>query len=266
MHPSKSEIATTDTTGLMKCWSLVEITSALNNNEAVTTDSQYTWSCTFQSWRSNEAITMVRYGYDSSVYAVATINAINLFDANTHALVSTFASSPTREAIRYISFFDHSSLLLVVTPHSLYTMDLLSKQVLWLLLVDVTKVAVNASGLTDRPLFAVTLHNTPETDSILILSPESSTPVASVTLNAHVEAMCWGKESIRSGRRVCLFCLTDRREIIKIVEGEAERVELVGDEVKKVTAFDEVFDVDKVEEMAETMKRTKNYSRAWSGR
>ena len=71
MHPSKSEIATTDTTGLMKCWSLVEITSALNNNEAVTTDSQYTWSCTFQSWRSNEAITMVRYGYDSSVYAVA---------------------------------------------------------------------------------------------------------------------------------------------------------------------------------------------------
>ena len=266
MHPSKSEIATTDTTGLMKCWSLVEITSALNNNEAVTTDSQYTWSCTFQSWRSNEAITMVRYGYDSSVYAVATINAINLFDANTHALVSTFASSPTREAIRFISFFDHSSLLLVVTPHSLYTMDLLSKQVLWLLLVDVTKVAVNASGLTDRPLFAVTLHNTPETDSILILSPESSTPVASVTLNAHVEAMCWGKESIRSGSRVCLFCLTDRREIIKIVEGEAERVELVGDEVKKVTAFDEVFDVDKVEEMAETMKRTKNYSRAWNGR
>ena len=65
---------------------------------------------------------------------------------------------------------------------------------------------------------------------------------------------------------MCLFCLTDRREIIKIVEGEAERVELVGDEVKKVTAFDEVFDVDKVEEMAETMKRTKNYSRAWSGR
>ena len=134
------------------------------------------------------------------LYAVATINAINLFDANTHALVSTFASSPTREAIRFISFFDHSSLLLVITPHSLYTMDLLSKQVLWLLLVDVTKVAVNASGLTDRPLFAVTLHNTPETDSILILSPESSTPVASVTLNAHVEAMCWGKESIR-GRR-----------------------------------------------------------------
>ena len=64
---------------------------------------------------------------------------------------------------------------------------------------------------------------------------------------------------------MCLFCLTDRREIIKIVEGEAERVELVGDEVKKVTAFDEVFDVDKVEEMAETMKRAKNYSRVWSG-
>ena len=266
MHPSKSEIATTDTAGRMKCWSLMEITSALNNNEAVTNDAQYTWSCTYQSWRSNEAITMMRYGYDSSVYAVATINAINLFDANTHTLVSTFASSPTREAIRCISFFEHSSLLLVITPHSLYTVDLLSKQVLWLLLADVTKVAVNESCLTDRPLFAVTLHNSSDTDTILILSPESSRPVASVTLNAHVEAMCWGKESVRSGRRVCLFCLTDRREIIRIVEGEAERAELVGDEVKKVTAFDEVFDVDKVEEMAETMKRKQNYSRRRSWR
>ena len=56
------------------------------------------------------------------------------------------------------------------------------------------------------------------------------------------------------------LALTERREIIKIVEGEAsEEEESHGDE-EKVTAFDEVFDVDLVEKRAQTIQAEKDYS------
>ena len=72
--------------------------------------------------------------------------------------------------------------------------------------------------------------------------------------------MVWGRDSVRLGRRLCLFALTERREIIKIVEGEAMEEEEVshGDE-EKVTAFDEVFDVDLVEKRAQTIQTEKSY-------
>ncbi len=136
---------------------------------------------------------------------------------------------------------------------------------------------IHASATTqynplDDPLFAVAVQSLsyfhdsfvestqPSVDSILIFTPQSSTPIASVTLSTPVLAMVWGRDSVRLGRRLCLFALTERREIIKIVEGEAsEEEESHGDE-EKVTAFDEVFDVDLVEKRAQTIQAEKDYS------
>lgn len=55
-----------------------------------------------------------------------------------------------------------------------------------------------------------------------------------------------------------LFCLTEKREIIQIVEGESE-LKMVNESAEGVTAFDEVFDVDKVEERASVLKKGSDY-------
>lgn len=55
-----------------------------------------------------------------------------------------------------------------------------------------------------------------------------------------------------------LFCLTEKREIIQIVEGESE-LKMVNELADGVTAFDEVFDVDKVEERASVLKKGSDY-------
>ena len=61
---------------------------------------------------------------------------------------------------------------------------------------------------------------------------------------------------------MCLFCLTEKREIIQIVEGEAKEGPFSGvEESKGFSAFDEVFDVDKVEERAQALKKATDYSR-----
>lgn len=70
--------------------------------------------------------------------------------------------------------------------------------------------------------------------------------------------MCWGRTSIQEGRRMSLFCLTEKREIIQIVEGESE-LKMVNESAEGVTAFDEVFDVDKVEERASVLKKGSDY-------
>lgn len=72
--------------------------------------------------------------------------------------------------------------------------------------------------------------------------------------------MCWGRTSIQEGRRMSLFCLTEKREIIQIVEGESE-LKIVNEIGEGVTAFDEVFDVDKVEERASALKKGSDYGR-----
>ena len=100
-----------------------------------------------------------------------------------------------------------------------------------------------------------------ECDAVLVFDPESAVPVVSVKLTTKVFAMTWGRESIREGRRPCLYCLTERGEVVKIVEGEAEKVAIRSQETKKASAFDEVFEVDKVEELANEMRVKEDYSR-----
>lgn len=81
-----------------------------------------------------------------------------------------------------------------------------------------------------------------------------------MTLSTPVLAMVWGRDSVRLGRRLCLFALTERREIIKIVEGESsEEKSPTGDE-EKVTAFVKCLMVDLVEKRAQTIQAEKDYS------
>jgi hypothetical protein len=100
--------------------------------------------------------------------------------------------------------------------------------------------------------------------SVLLISPDSPTPLASVTLPIKVFAMCWARDSAARGRRLCLYCLTDNREIIKVVEGEVEKQNVLEaatrGEAKKVSAFDEVFSVDQVAELSVAVKRETDYS------
>lgn len=174
-----------------------------------------------------------------------------------------------------MSFFHHSSILLAVTDNTVFLWDTITHQILWCLHAEIHASATTQYNPMDDPMFAIAVQSEccrllsyigstqPEGDTILIFTPQSSTPVASVTLASPVLALVWGRESVRLGRRVCLFALTERREIIKIVEGEASTMEVEshGDE-EKVTAFDEVFDVDLVEKRAQTIRTEKNYSRS----
>ena len=52
-----------------------------------------------------------------------------------------------------------------------------------------------------------------------------------------------------------------KKDAAKIVEGEAEKVAIRSQETKKASAFDEVFEVDKVEELANEMRVKEDYSR-----
>ena len=62
---------------------------------------------------------------------------------------------------------------------------------------------------------------------------------------------------------MCLFCLTEKREIIQIVEGEVQSPanSAQPDETPVISAFDEVFEVDKVEERANTLRQESDYSK-----
>lgn len=98
----------------------------------------------------------------------------------------------------------------------------------------------------------------PESDSLLFFQPESATPVASVTLNTKVWALAYGREAARQGRRRCVFAMTEKREIVKVVEGEG--TEAMEEEETTISAFDEVFDVDQVEKEAENLRKGRDYS------
>ena len=102
-------------------------------------------------------------------------------------------------------------------------------------------------------------------DTILVFQPESSSPIASITLTTNVVALAWGRESVKLGRRACIFALTERREVIKIVDGEAvvqeEKEENGEEEEMKISAFDEVFDVDQVEKRAQSVRAETDYSK-----
>ena len=270
---------TADAGGTVRCWSLVEASSELNNNEAVTANEHYTWTCTWQTRHDHETLSGLTFAHDGSVYAVGLFSTVALYEAATHALLYTQPTPTPGDVVKFVGFFPETSLLLVVTAHAFFVLDVLSRQTLWLVAADVALCAVAQDTPAARPLFAVALRpatevkeekeikekkeekkrsrkRLPAARSVLIFSPESATPLASVTLSVGVEAMCWGKEA----ERLCLHCVTRRREIVTVVEGEVAVPE-TAEEEKPVTAFDEVFDVDKVQEMAETLKAKKNYRR-----
>ena len=282
---------TADAGGTVRCWSLVEASSELNNNEAVTANEHYTWTCTWQTRHDHETLSGLTFAHDGSVYAMGLFSTVALYEAATRALLYTQPTPTPGDVVKFVGFFPETSLLLVVTAHAFFVLDVLSRQTLWLVAADVALCAVAQDTPAARPLFAVALRpavdapepkeikekkeekkpkepkaikeekkrsrkRLPAARSVLIFSPESATPLASVTLSVGVEAMCWGVEA----ERLCLHCMTRRREIVTVVEGEVAVPE-TAEEEKPVTAFDEVFDVDKVQEMAETLKAKKNYRR-----
>ena len=132
----------------------------------------------------------------------------------------------------------------------------------------------------DTPMFAVAVQNPSSStgstgnsgstttvmgDTILVFQPASSSPIASITLTTNVVALAWGRESVRLGRRSCIFALTERREVIKIVDGEVivqeEKEENGEEEEMAISAFDEVFDVDQVEKRAQSVRAETDYSK-----
>ena len=54
--------------------------------------------------------------------------------------------------------------------------------------------------------------------------------------------------------------MTEKKEIVKVVEGEVKEVKEAKEEETTVSAFDEVFDVDQVEKEAENLRKGRDYS------
>lgn len=94
VHPHRNEVITTDGVGLVKVWSLVEKTSSLNNNEAVSNDPTHTWTCTTSYVHSEEPATGITFGSDGSVYAISHPRSISLWSAETHSLLHVLPSLP----------------------------------------------------------------------------------------------------------------------------------------------------------------------------
>ena len=132
----------------------------------------------------------------------------------------------------------------------------MTRQVVWEIFADVKCSSANTGLGVDRPLFAVSVKSR-KCYVVLIYDPESATPIMSIKLKTKVVAMTWGRESAQEGKQLCLFCLTKKGEIIELVEGEPKKVE--NKELMKPTAFDEVFEVDKVASLSKNMMQTENY-------
>ena len=77
---------TADAGGTVRCWSLVEASSELNNNEAVTANEHYTWTCTWQTRHDHETLSGLAFAHDGSVYAMGLFSTVALYEAATHAL------------------------------------------------------------------------------------------------------------------------------------------------------------------------------------
>ena len=55
--------------------------------------------------------------------------------------------------------------------------------------------------------------------------------------------------------------MTEKKEIVKVVEGEVKETTEATEEEMTISAFDEVFDVDQVEKEAENLRKGRDYSR-----
>ena len=90
---------TADGTGLLKTWSFVEKTSPLNNNEAVSNDLQYTWTCSHQHVYNEETIRSIQYAYDGSVIALSHGRSITLWNATSHELLHVLPTPPPKHIV-----------------------------------------------------------------------------------------------------------------------------------------------------------------------
>ena len=90
---------TADGTGLLKTWSFVEKTSYLNNNEAISNDLQYTWTCTHQHVYNEETIRSIQYAYDGSVIALSHGRSITLWNATSHELLHVLPTPPPKHIV-----------------------------------------------------------------------------------------------------------------------------------------------------------------------
>jgi hypothetical protein len=99
VHPRKNEVTTVDKVGVLKVWSLVELSSTQNNNEAVSYDQQYTWTTTYQHTYSEEPILAMSFAFDGSVYALAHTRTVTVWNALTHQLLFTMISPPPHDPV-----------------------------------------------------------------------------------------------------------------------------------------------------------------------
>ena len=262
VHPCKNEVITTDGAGLVKVWRLVEKTSPLNNNEAVSFDATHTWTCGVSFVPSEEPCAGISFSADGSVYALAHPRSVSLWTADSHRLLRVLPSPPPFGLLRGIAFLRNGAELLVATEHALFLWDVITGQTLWLLHAEIHAIASSQYNPLDEPLIVAAVQNEerPESDSLLFFRPESATPVASVTLNTKVWALAYGREGARQGRRRCVFAMTEKKEIVKVVEGEVKETTEATEEEMTISAFDEVFDVDQVEKEAENLRKGRDYN------
>lgn len=106
VNPQKNEVITTDGIGLVKVWQLIEKTNPLNNNEAVSFDAKYTWTCGHSFVHSEEPATGLSYSSDGTVYALSNPQSISLWAADTHALLHIVSLPSPDSVVRVKYIFD----------------------------------------------------------------------------------------------------------------------------------------------------------------
>ena len=106
--------------GLVKVWSLVEKTSSLNNNEAVSNDPTHTWTCTTSYVHSEEPATGITFGSDGSVYAISHPRSISLWSADTHSLLHVLPSPPPYSPVCDSTVITTNVILTIPIPYYYY--------------------------------------------------------------------------------------------------------------------------------------------------
>lgn len=104
VNPQKNEVITTDGVGLVKVWGLIEKTSPLNNNESVSNNDTFTWTCCHSFVHSEEPATGISYSSDGTVYALSNPYSISLWSADTHTMLHVLpVPSPDSPVLMYPS-------------------------------------------------------------------------------------------------------------------------------------------------------------------
>ena len=83
----------------------MEASSELNNNEAVTANEHYTWTCTWQTRHDHETLSGLAFAHDGSVYAMGLFSTVALYEAATHALLYTQPTPTPGDVVKFVGFF-----------------------------------------------------------------------------------------------------------------------------------------------------------------